>query len=59
MKRVILEAPKGMLYTDGSVYGSKIHLAEGMDGREFRLITKEEYSSILDAEAKTEVDENM
>ena len=57
MERVILEAPEGMLYTDGAVYGSQIHLAEGMDNSEFRLITKEECEAMLDAEI--EVDENM
>ena len=57
MERVTLEAPIGMLYTNGVVYGSVIHLAEGMDSSEFHLITREEYDEMLVAEI--EDDENV
>ena len=45
--RIDLVAPEGMIYTNGTTYGEKIHLAEGLTGEDYYLITKEEYKEIL------------
>ena len=38
MERVILKAPEGQVYTDGTMYGKEIYLAEGKTGEDFYLI---------------------
>lgn len=56
--RETIKATEGHILTNGTVYGSVIHLAEGMDASEFYEITKEEYAAIVAAEASLcEVDE--
>ncbi len=40
-------APEGMIYTDGITYGTKISLGDGVNEKDWYLITKEEYEQIL------------
>ena len=47
MERKILTANKGMVFTDGEIYGKKIYLAEGMNADKFHEITDEEYQAII------------
>ena len=51
MERVILKAPVGMVYTDGSVAGREIHLAVGRQGEEFYLMGEEEYEQAFEEAA--------
>lgn len=48
MEREILQAPEGMIYTDGAIYGTTIYLAEGKSKDDFALITQEEYQENLE-----------
>ncbi len=59
MDRITLEAPHGMLYTNGIVYGSVIHLAEGMDGADFYTVTYDEYQNILDEQNEQAQEHNI
>lgn len=43
-------ASDGHVLTNGTVYGSVIYLAEGMDAADFREITIEEYNAIMEAD---------
>lgn len=45
--RNIIEASEGMILTNGEIYGSKIYLAEGLNEKDFKEITKEEHSEIM------------
>lgn len=54
MDRVVLIANKGMILTDGEIYGTKIYLAEGRKEEEFHEITTEEYAEILKEEEEAE-----
>lgn len=47
MARIILTASEGMIYTDGTIYGTKIFLAEGRDPGDFYEISREEYERIM------------
>lgn len=49
-----LTAPKGMVYTNGTTYGYVIRLAEGLDGKDYYLITEEEYKKILEEKSEVE-----
>lgn len=42
-----LFARDGMIYTNGTVYGKQISLAEGESGENWHEITEEEYQEIL------------
>lgn len=48
--REVIKASEGHVLTNGTVYGSVIYLAEGMDAADFREITIEEYNAIMEAE---------
>ena len=45
--RIILTANDGYVYTNGSIYGTCIYLAEGVSADNFRQITLEEYNEIM------------
>lgn len=45
--RIKLTASKGMVLTDGEIYGVQIFLAEGQSADDFYEITKEEYEKII------------
>lgn len=46
MKRVVLKADEGMIYTNGTDYALIIFLAVGLDGKEWYQIPIEEYEAI-------------
>lgn len=46
MERVRLIAKDGEIYTNGETYGTDITLAEGLDGKDYYLITYEAYKKI-------------
>lgn len=46
---MIKVAPEGYIYTNGTDFGRKIHLASGVDGNEWYTISIEEYEKILKA----------
>ena len=54
MARVILKEEAGMFWTNGKDYGRQIHLAEGLDGKDFYKITEEEYNKILEEKTAEE-----
>lgn len=56
MERETLQAPEGMMYTDGADYGTKIDLEVGRSKDDFSLITLEEYSSMTESEEATAED---
>lgn len=47
MDRKILKATKGIILTNGEIYGTEIYLAKGSDGLEFKEITIEEYLELV------------
>ena len=51
--RKTIKATDEHILTDGRIYGSVIHLAEGMDESEFREISREEYEAIVMAQTAT------
>lgn len=57
MSRVILEAAENMVLTNGEIYGVKIYLAEGENGKDFYEITKEEYNKIIEKEQTENIEE--
>lgn len=48
MERKILTANKGMVLTNGEIYGKKIYLSVGESADKFHEITDEEYWEIMD-----------
>ena len=51
--RKTITASDGYVLTDGEIYGTVIHLADGMDESAFHEITDEEYDAIM-AEQNTD-----
>ncbi len=52
--RETIEAREGYILTDGTVYGTVIYLAEGVDASRFHEITREEYETIFASEEVSE-----
>lgn len=50
MERIILKADKGMVLTDGKVFGRTIYLADGRSKEEFYEITETEFKKTLESE---------
>lgn len=46
-QRITLHADDGKILTNGVHYGTIIHLAVGVDPKEYHEITREEYERIL------------
>jgi hypothetical protein len=51
-KIVVLYADKGKVLTNGEIYGTTIHLAEGLTGEDFYEISAEEYAAIMEEKEK-------
>lgn len=49
-QRMILCASEGKVLTNGTIYGRKIYLAEGMSAGAFYEISEDEYEELLAAE---------
>jgi len=49
-QRTILCANEGKVLTDGTIYGRRIYLAEGMSAGAFYEIGEDEYEELLAAE---------
>lgn len=49
-KMITLYADEGKVLTNGTVYGSTIQLAEGLNGEDFFEITEAEHKEILKKE---------
>lgn len=56
--RKILYAREGMILTNGEIYGTKIFLADGMDGKDFYEITREEYEAKIESEIADSLNEH-
>lgn len=54
MQRIKLVAHEEMIFTNGEIYGSIIHLAEGLSADGFYEITKQEYEKILEREVEND-----
>ena len=47
--RKVIYADEGKVLTNGTIYGTKIYLAEGQNGEDFYEISAEEYATITEA----------
>ena len=52
MERIILKADKGMVLTDGKVFGRTIYLADGRNKEEFYALTEEEFKEMISVSYK-------
>ena len=43
--RIHLIADEGKIYTNGTIYGTDIYLAEGVDSEDFYMIDRAEYEA--------------
>ena len=50
----IIEASKGMILTNGEIYGKKIYLADDVKADEFKEIAEEEYEKLLKEQSEIE-----
>ena len=48
--RKVIYADEGKVLTDGTIYGTRIYLAEGRSADEFYEISAEEYAAIMEKE---------
>ena len=55
MERRTIYASEGMILTDGEIYGTQIHLADGVDESKFHEISREEYEEKLAAKMEEEL----
>ena len=55
-ERVILTADDGMVYTNGTDYGTIIYLAEGIDPSGYYQITEEQYKTMMESEQAEDAD---
>ena len=53
--RKTLKAKEGSIYTNGTVYGSTIHLADGVSDEGYYLITEEEYNERMAEQNEVDV----
>lgn len=53
-ERIPLKADVGMVYTNGTDYGTVIYLAEGVDPASYYKITEEEYLAAVAAKENKE-----
>ena len=56
MERKTLYAAEGMILTDGEIFGTQIHLADGVDENRFYEISREEYEKKLAEEMEVNDD---
>ena len=47
MERKTIYATEGKMLTDGEIFGTQIHLADGVDENKFYEISREEYEKKL------------
>lgn len=45
--RIHLVANEGEIWTNGTIYGARIYLAEGADDKDFYKISRAEYEEML------------
>ena len=55
--RKVIYADEGKALTNGTFYGTKIYLAEGMSADAFYEISAEEYAAIMEAEAAKQAEQ--
>ena len=53
--RIHLIADEGKIYTNGTIYGTDIYLAEGIDNEGFYMIDKAEYEAKTKEEAEKQI----
>lgn len=58
MNRVVIVANEGKILTNGTIYGTKIYLGDGVEEADFHEITREEYERIM-AEAEADDKETL
>jgi hypothetical protein len=55
-RKLLRASDEEHILTNGTVYGTEIWLAEGVNGEDFREITLDEYNAMLESEDATEED---
>lgn len=58
-QRIILYADKGKMLTDGTIYGTQILLADGVNPSAFHEITEAEAKEIFEKEESGNGEENL
>ena len=57
--RKVIYADEGKVLTNGTIYGTKIYLAEGQNGEDFYEISEEEYAEIMKAQEESNHPDNI